>query len=56
MSTVNKVEQLLKTEADDIKAAIKPAATKPLSPAGSNVIIRDGKAGSGVSQCNSPLF
>src|SRR5690606_40726033 len=57
ISTVNRVEQELNTEARElIKAARRPAATKPLNPEGNRLLINTGKASSGESQCSSPLI
>jgi len=42
---VKRVEQELNTEANElIKAASKPAATKPLKPEGSKLLINTGNA------------
>src|SRR6056297_2243957 len=55
MSTVNKVEHELNTEAKElIKAAKSPAATNPRSPDGNKLLIKTGNASSGLSQCSSP--
>src|SRR5690606_9754274 len=55
ISTVKSVEHELNTEANElISAANNPAATNPLKPEGSRLLIRIGKASSGESQCNSP--
>src|SRR5688572_26241489 len=55
-STVNKVEQELKTDASElISAANNPAATSPRMPLGILSISNAAKAWSGVSQLNSPL-
>ena len=56
-STVKMVEAELKTDDRElIRAASSPAATRPLSPAGSRAPIMAGRAWSGSSSCNAPVL
>ena len=56
-STVKMVEAELKTdERELIRAASRPAATRPFSPAGSRAPIMAGSAWSGSSSCSAPVL